>query len=258
MRNLPIDIPDDEIQPWHSLGGVEHICELRKSSTVLYGIFTELARLVYHTTDGRLVGTPDVIWNSKNPSIWIDTELRWEDEHPEFRPAIYVQLSPVKFSEHIPGYNGKVTGADRFATWHYEQKATGAVTFMHIASTVGEACALADNTEYFLSLMQGPICEDFCFNRFVVAERIPLEKLPDESSERYASGVTFSFEFEESWDVTQETPILKAVDALTPLGKDPSSAEGPVTPPKREDIEVYSRHTTVGRDNILTESKTSG
>lgn len=235
MRNPPIKPPEDEIQPWHSLGGAEYICELRKTSTVLYGIFTELARLVYHDTDGRLVGTPDVVWTPKGTSIWIDTELRWEDQHPEVRPAIYVQLSPIKFDEVNPRRNGKVTAADRFGTRHYEQMASGTVTFVHVAGTVGEACALADNTEYMLSLMQDPICYDFCFTRFVLAERTPLEKLPDESSERYASGVTFAYEFAEAWDVTGETPILKSIDLLN-----------------------SSRHVTVDRVNIFTETKISG
>lgn len=235
MRNLPIKPVENEIQPWHSLGGFEHICELRKSCTVLYGIFTELARLIYHTPDGRLIGTPDVIWNRKNPSIWIDTELRWEDEHPEFRPAIYIQLSPLEFKEYNPGFSGKVTPADRFAMRHYEMKATGTVTFMHIASTVGEACALADNTEYELSMLQGPICEDFCFVNFVLAGRTPLEKVQDEASEKYVSGVTFAYEFEESWDVTQESPILKSLDLLN-----------------------SSRHATVDHANIITETKIPG
>lgn len=235
IKNIPVKPPEDEIQPWHSLGGIEFICELRKSSAVLYGIFVELARLVYHDLDGRLVGTPDVLWKPGGTDIWIDTELRWEDKHPEVRPAIYIQLSPIKYEEANPRGNGKVTAADKFGTCHYEQRGSGTVTFMHVAATTGEACALADNTEYFLSLMQDPICYDFCFTRFVLAERLPLEKLPDESKERYASGVTFSFEFAEAWDVTGETPILKSIDLLN-----------------------SSRHTTVDHVNILTETKISG
>jgi len=235
MRNLPINPTDSEIQPWHSLGGAECICELRKSSTVLYGIFTELARLMYHSTDGRLIGTPDVKWDYKKPTIWIDTELRWEDQHPEVRPAIYIQLGPLKHEEPFPRINGLATPADRFGSRHYEQHVSGEVTFMHVASTVGEACALADNTEYMLSSLQGPICRDFCFIRFVMTQRVPLEKLPDEASEKYASAVTFTFEFAESWDVTGETPILKSIDLLN-----------------------SSRHATVSHDNIVTETKVSG
>lgn len=235
MRNLPVKPPTEEVLPWHSIGGAECICELRKSCTVLYGIFTELARLVYHSTDGRLIGTPEVVWNKQKPTIWIDTELRWEDEHPEVRPAIYVQLGPMKHEEFNPRRNGNVSAADRFGTRHYEDQVSGTVTFMHIASTVGEACALADNTDYVLSMLQDPICKDFCFNRFVAAERTPLEKLPDESTERYASGVTFSYEFSEAWDVTGETPILKSIDLIN-----------------------SSRHDTIDHVNIITETKLSG
>lgn len=235
MRNLPIEVTDDEIQPWHSLGGVECICELRKSCAVLYGIFTELARLTYHDTDGRLIGTPDVTWNYKKPTIWIDTELKWEDQHPEVRPAIYIHLEPLKVDEVIPGYNGQVAAADRFGACSYAQHVSGAVTFVHVASTTGEACSLADNTEYMLSSLQNPIRKDFCFTKFVLAGRTPLEKLPDEASEKYASAVTFAFEFTQSWDVIGETPILKSIDLLN-----------------------SSRHATVNRDNIITETKLSG
>lgn len=236
MRTLPLDeTPKEELQPWRSLGGIEHICELRKSCMVLYGIFVELARFVYHDTDGRLIGTPDITWDRKKPSIWIDSELRWEDQHPEFRPAIYIQLGPMKHEEYNPGHNGKITGADRFGVYHFEQKVSGTVTFMHVASTVGEACALADNTEYSLAMMQGPICEDFCFTRFVLTDRVPLKKMPDEASEKYASGVTFTFEFEDAWDVTPETPILKSIDLIN-----------------------SSRHDSVDHANILPETKISG
>ena len=69
MRNRPLEIPDLELQPWHSLGGAEHICELQKSALVLYGIFTEITRLVYHDPDGRLVGTPSVIWRKNGTDI---------------------------------------------------------------------------------------------------------------------------------------------------------------------------------------------
>ena len=258
MRTLPIELPDDEIQPWHSLGGVEHICELHKSCTVLYGIFTELARLVYSTTDGRLIGTPDVVWDRKDTGIWIDTELKWEDKHPEFRPAIYIQLSQLKYEEPIPGYNGKVTAANRFAERHYEMKVSGQVTFTHVGTTIGEACALADYTAYALSLMQDPIRDDFCFDKFEIADRMALEKLQNESTDRYVSSVSFLFEYSDAWDVTEETPILKSLDILE---KETEARYSSMDGEKFTKVKVStecSRHATVDRDNILTENKTSG
>lgn len=243
MRNLPIDVSTNEIQPWHSLGGIEHICELRKSCMVLYGIFTELARMIYHDKDGRLIGTPEVVWNSKGTDIWIDNELRWEDQHPEVRPAIYIQLSPLEYHPFIDGYNSKILSANRFGERHYEHKVSGQVTFMHVASTSGEACALADNTDYSLSMLQDPICSDFCFTKFVSVGRTPLEKLPKEACDKYASGVTFLYEFSEAWDVKEECPILKSIDLL--------SSESKV-----DDLDNNStRRKLVNRDNIFTENK---
>lgn len=232
MRNLPIEPSTKEIQPWHSLGGLEHICELRKSCTVLYGIFTELARMIWADKDGRLIGTPSVVWSKTKPGIWIDTELRWEDEHPEFRPAIYIQLGQQQRQDIIPGFNGKLIGANRFAERHYEQKVSGQVTFMHVAATSGMACSLADNTEYALTLMQDPIKDDFCFYGFEAAGRVPLTKLQDESKDRYGSGVMFNYEFVDAWNTKEECPILKTVTIL-------------------------NRQETVSRDNIFTEAKVS-
>ena len=249
MRNLPIEIPDDEIQPWHSLGGIEHICELRKSCTVLYGIFTELARLVYHDTDGRLIGTPDVVWKANGTDIWIDSELRWEDQHPEVRPAIYIQLGQIQYQPFFPGFNAKVAPANRYGERHYEQKASGQVTFMHVASTVGEACALADNTDYALTLMQDPICHDFCFDQFISVGRVPLEKLQKEASEKYASGVTFSFDFSDAWDVREVAPVLKTIHVIHDV------PEIPINGVAKDDNS--SGHDTIDRANIIAEKKVS-
>lgn len=232
------EILNNEIQPWHSLGGVENICDLRKSSMVLYGIFTELARYIYRDTQGRLLGTPDIIWKPSGTDIWIDNELRWEDQHPEVRPAIYIHLAPLQFTSVLPEQQTRFTPVDEQGVRHYEQKATGAVTFMHVASTVGEACSLADNTEYKLSLMQDIIQDDFCFLDFQTQGRTPLEKLPAEASDKFASGVTFGFEFAHAWDVKEETPILKFISNNI----------------KKENSD---RQQTISRDNIFTESKVS-
>lgn len=251
MRNRPIDIPDSELQPWHSLGGVEHICELQKSAMVLYGIFTEIVRMVYHDKDGRLVGTPSVIWSADGTEIWIDSELRWEDQHPEVRPAIYVQLGQIQSKPYIPGINGKVLSANRFGERTYAMTSTGTVTFMHVAQTSGEACALADNTEYELSMMQAPICRDFCFNSFELVGRAPLEKMPKESKERYGSAVTFQYAFDTVWAVKEECPILKAIDQIHIDSPAAISLDKPLA-------QSGSRRQTVKHDNIFTENKGSG
>ena len=96
-------VSQEEVQPWHRLGGVEHICELRKSSQVLYSIFLTVLRTIYSGKSGRTFGCPDVIWKKdvQKTGIWLDTELRWEDQRPDFTPAIYVSLGEIKY-ESIP------------------------------------------------------------------------------------------------------------------------------------------------------------
>ena len=212
-RNTPIRADDCEITSYHSLGGFENTCELRKTPTVLYSLFVELARTAYFTVEGRDKGCPGALWNpdSSKTGIWIDTELRWEDEHPEFRPAVYVQLSQIQYDEPNPGFSNKISGADRFARREYARKVSGSVTYMHVARTVGEACALADNTDKFIGFMQDPIRQEFCFDLFRSAGRIPLAKLETEANNAYGSSATFQYSFHELWTVTEESPVLKTI-----------------------------------------------
>ena len=88
-----------EVQPWHRLGGMEHICELRKSSQVLYAIMVTILRMIYSGKKGRTFGCPDVVWKQdpQKTQLWIDTELRWEDQRPDFTPAIFVNLGELKY-----------------------------------------------------------------------------------------------------------------------------------------------------------------
>ena len=55
------EVSQTEIQPWHRLGGVEHICELRKNAQVLYSIVITLLRTIYSSTQGRTFGCPNVV-----------------------------------------------------------------------------------------------------------------------------------------------------------------------------------------------------
>ena len=226
MRNTPIHPDDSEIVPYHSLGGAENTCELRKTATVMYSLFAELARTAYSTVEGRDKGCPGALWSpdSSKTGIWIDTELRWEDEHPEFRPAVYVQLSQLQYDDPNPGFSNKISGADRFARREYARKVSGSVTYMHVARTVGEACALADNTDKFIGFMQDPIRREFCFDLFRSVGRVPLAKLETESNNVYGSATSFQFSFHELWTVTEESPVLKSVgQSFSIAGEDHAS-----------------------------------
>ena len=206
------DVPDSEIQPFHALAGNELICQLRKTPTVLYGIFTELLQQFWGGDPAeRLFGTPDVCWDrdANKTSIWIDTELRWEATHPEFRPAIYVKLAPIQYGT----VNGSTTGLVRRdvqeAEYHYARTGSGQVSFVHIAATAGEACALADATLDYFDAFSPVITDDFCFDWFKLAAREPLHAMGKDSNEKYGSVVAYDFRFTDAWSLKLESPKLK-------------------------------------------------
>ena len=208
-----------EVQPWHRLGGVEHICELRKNAQVLYSIFVTILRVIYSSKDGRTFGCPDVLWSkdSKKTELWIDTELRWEDQRPDFTPAIYVSLSELQY-EFPPTLDMQArTFLSHDAERHYERTVSGAVTFLHVADTAGTACSLADNTENYLSMLQDQLAEEYCFDHLVVSGRSPRQKKETSQAEgkgKYISTVTVKFDYTDAWKVKMETPILKVVSMM--------------------------------------------
>lgn len=210
-----------EVQPWHRLGGMEHICELRKTSSVLYAILVTILRMMYSSKKGRVFGCPDVVWkaDSEKTQLWIDTELRWEDKRPDFTPAIYVNLGDIQYE--LPptlGMQGRIC-MTHDGEQHYERIGTCSASIVHVCDKAGEACALADNTESYLSSLQDQIGGQYCFNHFVVVGRTPLRKKDQSQSagkEKIMSVVTVKFDWSDAWMVKFETPILKSVDFKYP------------------------------------------
>jgi len=208
-----------EVQPWHRLGGVEHICELRKSSSVLYGILVTILRMMYSNKKGRTFGCPNIVWD-KDPEktkLWIDTELRWEDNRPDVTPAIYVNLGEIQYvlppTMDMQGRCSITEGGEQ----HYERTGSCTASIVHVCDTAGEACALADNTENYLSSLQDNLAEEYCFAHFVVLGRVPLRKKEQSQSagkEKIASVVQVKFDWYDSWFVKLETPILKSVELI--------------------------------------------
>lgn len=210
-------VSQSEVQPWHRLGGMEHICELRKSSSVLYSILVTILRMMYSGKKGRVFGCPKVVWDAdpEKTGIWIDTELRWEDMRPDFTPAIYVCLGDVQY-EPIPslGMQGR-TFMSHDGEQHYERTGMCSASIVHICDKAGESCALADNTENYLSSLQDQIVRQYCFRHFSVVGRTPLRKKEQGQTagkERIASVVSVRFDWTDAWAVKIESPILKSVD----------------------------------------------
>lgn len=218
------DVSQDEVQPWHRLGGMEHICELRKTSSVLYGILVTIMRAMYSNKKGRTFGCPDVKWSadSQKTKLWIDTELRWEDQRPDFLPAIYVSIGGIKY-ESIPTLDGQsriFMSPD--GEQSYERTGSASASIIHVAETMGAACALADNTEAYLSSLQDQIAEQYCFEHFVVTGRVPRQKQEQSQASgkgKYVSVVQVQFDWADAWKVKFETPILKTVDVHETRGR---------------------------------------
>lgn len=209
-------VSNEEVQPWHRLGGIEHICELRKSSQVLYAIFVTILRMIYANKKGRTFGCPDLVWK-KDPQktqLWIDTELRWEDQRPDFTPAIYVCLGEIKYQVNPTLDMQGRTFLSHDGEQNYERTGTCTVSIVHVSDKAGSACSLADNTENYLSMLQDQLSEEYCFDNFIVSGRVPRqqkEQAQTAGKGKYVSVVTVQINFTDSWVVKIESPILKAV-----------------------------------------------
>ena len=212
-------VSQDEVQPWHRLGGVEHICELRKSAQVLYSIFVTIIRTIYSGKKGRTFGCPDVVWKSdpQKTGIWIDTELRWEDQRPDFTPAIFTCLGELKYS-FAPTMDMQArTFVSSDGEIGYERVVTGSASIVHVCDKAGAACSLADNTENFMSMLQDQLCDEYCFDHFTVAGRVPRQIKEQQQSAgkgKYMSVVAVQFDYTDAWRVKVESPILKAVSLI--------------------------------------------
>ena len=212
-------VSQEEVQPWHRLGGVEHVCELRKDASALYSILISILRMIYKDKEGRTFGCPNVVWK-KDPQkteLWIDTELRWEDQRPDFTPAIYVCLGEIQY-EPAPGIGmqGRM-GTSRDGELRYEVTVTGTASIVHVCDKAGAACSLADNTEKYLSSFQEQIADEFCFDHFWITGRSPLKKKEQGQTagkDKMVSVVSLKFDFTNAWKVKMECPILKEVSMM--------------------------------------------
>jgi hypothetical protein len=175
--------------------------------------------MMYSDKSGRTFGCPDVVWkrDSQKTELWIDTELRWEDQRPDFTPAIFVNLGEIKY-EFIPTLDmqGRLS-MNSSGERHYERTGHGTAQIMHVSDKAGAACSLADNTENYLSSLQDPICDEYCFDHFAVVGRVPRQQKESQQTAgkgKYVSVVAVQFDFTDAWDVKFETPILKAVSMV--------------------------------------------
>jgi hypothetical protein len=185
------------------------IAQVRKNPTVLYGIFTELCRNIF---SADIVGQDAPNWSSDTTStkIWIDQEHIWEDQAPEFRPAIYVSLSNLQYDTNTGTTRGLVGMQLPEGEYEYQLRCTGQVTWNHIGNTRGESLLLAETTCDLLSAFSDPIRREFCFDKFHVIGFNP-NSVEKEAREVYRSTVTAKFVFQECWTLKLESAKIKRI-----------------------------------------------
>lgn len=216
MNEKPLDVEPFEIYFDHAIEDKELICELTKHSSVLYGLFVDIIREFYMQDNDYIKGCPHrrFDYDKNKTGIWIDKEMRWEDEHPEFRPAIYVKLGQLKFN--YPTGKLPLGLESRTGTRMFLRTVGGTVSFVHIAKTSGEANILCDNTLDYLWKFSYAIKKDYCLTQFRPIAQSPIENGPQASKEQWMSTCTCEFEFSDMTGIRPEAPVLQDI-AIRPL-----------------------------------------
>ena len=188
------------------------IGHLRKTPALLSSMFTEVARQLYSDDNGldlkqrwQWVESP----KKKGSHIWINAQSVWDDDEPDFRPAIYVALSDIDYRTITGNERSRVGMNLQEAEYHYSRMGTGSVKFVHIGRTEGEAVALVSNTMDLLDAFSDPIREDFCFRTLNVVKVTSPKVNAKEPRERFRGEVVINFTFEDSWTLKLESPKLK-------------------------------------------------
>jgi hypothetical protein len=190
------------------------IAHVRKTPEILSGIFTEVLRQLYSTDNGLHLNR-QWIWSEK-PSdaasqVWINAESVWNDAAPDFRPAIYVALTPLEYKSTTGRPTGRTGMNLPEGEYQYSRMGSGQVRFVHIGRTQGETLSLLSNTLDLLDAFSDIIRQDFCFRTLSVVQVVPSKPQDRETRERFRGEVIMAFQFEDTWVLKLESPKLKRV-----------------------------------------------
>lgn len=191
---------------------------IRKTPMVLYGIFVELLRQIY----SEEIQDPDLgwVWAGKDGAtntdpnaskIWIDTEYKWNDEAPDFRPAIFISLQTITYASYAGSNSRGLIGVNlKEGEYDYERSGKAAVEFVHIGNTKGEGVKLAEQTLDYLDAFADVIRKEFCFEKFFIQEATPIQVVK-EDREKFRSTVKAHMEWSDTWTLKLESPKLMKV-----------------------------------------------
>jgi len=209
--NTPFNVDEKRLMDEATADRLELLCHIRKTPNVLYGFFVELTRQFYKDRDNLPIDVCNIWDPSKDETqIWIDAEYVWEDEAPEFRPAIYIKLGALKYKSLSGRSDGKIAMDLEQGEYHYSRNGTGTVSWVHMGNKSGEAVVLAGSTLDYFDGIGKLIQESFCFQTFEIVGLEPTS-IEKESKERYRSIVTAAFTFQDTWSIKRESPKLKRI-----------------------------------------------
>jgi hypothetical protein len=209
--NTPFPVEDKRLMDQGVANKVELLCHIRKTPQVLYGMFLDLTRQLYVSSDNLPIDVCATWDPDPNKShLWIGTEYEWEEQAPEFRPAIYIKLGELTYKS-ITGRDDSLMGVDlEEGEYQFSRNGNGTVSWVHVGSTKGEAVALCGTTLDYMDAFSRVIRDDLKFQTFELTSVMPAQ--PDkESRDRWRSVVTMSFSFEDTWALKLESPKLKRV-----------------------------------------------
>lgn len=209
--NTPLPVTDKRLMDEGISEKLDLLCHIRKTPQVLYGMFVDLTRQFYANSDNLPIDAC-AVWDS-DPSktkLWIGTEYEWEDGAPEFRPAIYIKLDTLSYKSLTGRSDSQMRMDLEEGESQFTRNGTGIASWVHVATTKGEAAVLCGTTLDYLDAFSKVIRDDLCFQTFEVVSTNPMQ-VDKESRERWRSVVAVSYSFQDTWTLKTESPKLKRV-----------------------------------------------
>ena len=209
-NDYPILQSQEAADTVHLLGHV------RKTPTILYGIFLELLKIYYSDKDNTPLGINYIWKDAPDTQLYIDSVNKigeLSEVQVERVPAIFVSVSDISY-QGVYGAGANKTpyiGMDMVeGEKYYSRVGTGTVDFLHIGTTKGESQNYAAATLDFFDGFSPVIRNDFCFETFAPI-LISKAMIMKNSKDRYLSVVKCSYTFQDTWSLKLESPKLKAV-----------------------------------------------